>query len=313
MTSEGGLPDVSLRLMEIFAAMMRCATTVEAAEQLRISQPAVSAGLRQLETQLGLTLFERTGRRLQPTAEARALHEEIRPIFSLMRGFSQRARDMKLGMAGRLKVIATPPLGYSVAPVALRRFLENRPDVSVAFDVRRMQQVKEAVQSGQADIGLALDHDRDVAVNTDVLQRAHMVALVPRGGALADKANLTALDLQDQPLVGLEMASNMGQLVRTAYEQVGATYAPRIEVRYCATATVLAAQHLGVTVVDPYSATTHATDALVCKPFLPACEVKAVMYTRRGVPHSGLLHSFMSDLRAAFADTDLLIAELHGA
>ena len=139
MTAEAGLPDVSLRLLEIFAAMMRCATTVEAAEQLRISQPAVSAGLRQLENQLGLTLFERTGRRLQPTAEARSLYEEIRPIFSLMRGFSQRARDMQLGMAGRLKVIATPPLGYSVAPVALRRLLEDRPDVSVAFDVRRLE------------------------------------------------------------------------------------------------------------------------------------------------------------------------------
>ena len=309
MTTEPGLPDVSLRLLEIFAAMMRCATTVEAAEQLRISQPAVSAGLRQLETQLGLTLFERTGRRLQPTAEAKALYDEIRPVFALMRGFSQRARDMKLGMAGRLKVIATPPLGYSVAPVALRRFLEARPDVSVAFDVRRLEQVKDAVQSGQADIGLAIDHDRQTTVNVDVLQRAHMVALVPKGSPLAAKPHLTALDLQAEPLVGLEMGSNLGQLVRKAYEQVGATYAPRIEVRYCATATALAAQHLGVTVVDPYSATTHATDALVCKPFLPACEVKAVMYTRRGVPYSGLLHSFMSDLRAAFADSDLLIAE----
>lgn len=309
MTAADGLPDVSLRLLEIFAAMMRCATTVEAAEQLRISQPAVSAGLRQLENQLGLTLFERTGRRLQPTAEARSLYEEIRPIFSLMRGFSQRARDMQLGMAGRLKVIATPPLGYSVAPVALRRLLEDRPDVSVAFDVRRLEQVKDAVQSGQADIGLALDHDRHATLNSDVLHRAHMVALVPRGSPLADRPNLTALDLQDQPLVGLERDSNMGQLVRKAYEQVGASHTPRIEVRYCATATVLAAQHLGVTVVDPYSASTHATDALVCKPFLPACEVKAVMYTRRGVPHSGLLHSFMADLRAAFADSDLLIAE----
>ena len=70
------MPDVSLRLLEIFAAMMRCSTTVETAEFLGVSQPAVSAGLRQLENQLGITLFERTGRRLQPTAEARDLFEE---------------------------------------------------------------------------------------------------------------------------------------------------------------------------------------------------------------------------------------------
>jgi len=309
MSPDPGLPDVSLRLLEIFAAMMRCATTVEAAEQLRISQPAVSAGLRHLETQLGLPLFERTGRRLLPTAEAKSLYEEIRPIFSLMRGFSQRARDMKLGMAGRLKVIATPPLGYSVAPIALRNFLKARPNVSVAFDVRRLDQVKDAVQSGQADIGLAIDHNRPLALNVNVLQRAHMVALVPKSSLLAEKPHLTALDLQTEPMIGLEAASNLGQLARKAYEQAGAIYAPRIEVRYCATAAALAAQQLGVTVVDPYSATSHSTGALVRKPFLPACEVQAVMYTRRGVPHTGLLHSFMSDLRAAFADCDLLIAE----
>lgn len=245
MTSDPGLPDVSLRLLEIFATMMRCATTVEAAEQLRISQPAVSSGLRQLETQLGLTLFERTARRLQPTAEAKALYDEIRPVFGLMRGFSQRARDMKLGMAGRLKVIATPPLGYSVVPAALRRFLEARPDVSIAFDVRRLEQVKDAVQSGQADIGLAIDHDRHASVGVDVLQRAHMIALVPRNSPLADKPHLTALELQSEPMVGLDAGSNLGQLVRKAYEQVGAAYTPRIEVRYCATAAALAAQHLG--------------------------------------------------------------------
>ena len=307
--SAGGLPDVSLRLLEIFAAMMRCATTVEAAEQLKISQPAVSAGLRQLESQLGLTLFERTGRRLQPTAEAKALYDEARPIFSLMRGFTQRARDMQMGMAGRLKVIATPPLGYSIAPVALRRFLDARPDVSVTFDVRRLEQVRYAVQSGQADIGLGIDHDRHGTVTVDVLHRAHMVALVPRDSALARQPNVTARDLDGLPMVGLEGASNLGQVVRKAYDMQGVAYTPRIEVRYCATAAVLASQHLGVTVVDPYSAATHMTDAVVPKPFLPASEVTAVMYTRRGVPHSGLLHSFMSDLRAAVADSDLLFKQ----
>lgn len=55
-------PDISLRLLEIFGAMMRCETTVEAAEQLGISQPAVSNGIRQLENQLGVTLFERLHR-----------------------------------------------------------------------------------------------------------------------------------------------------------------------------------------------------------------------------------------------------------
>ncbi len=94
-------PDISLRLLEIFGAMMRCETTVEAAEQLGISQPAVSNGIRQLESQLGVTLFERLHRRLQPTEEALLLFEDVRPVFSMLRSFSTRARSMRNGLSGR--------------------------------------------------------------------------------------------------------------------------------------------------------------------------------------------------------------------
>lgn len=295
------LPEVSLRLLEIFSAMMRCGTTVETADQLDISQPAVSAGLRQLEKQLGLSLFERTGRRLVPTAEARELFEEIRPVFGLMRGFALRARDMKLGLTGRLRVVATPPLGHSVAPMALRRLLRDGPNLSISFEVLRFSDVIEAVHNGQADVGLALAQDRSDQVNFELLQRAHMVALVPRDSLLAARDHLTPADLADQPMIGLSEDSSLGRLVRAGFAHVGVDYLPRIEVRYCQTATMLAAEELGVTVVDPYSARSHAP-SLVSRPFLPVCEVHAALFTRRGVPHTGLTHRFISLLRSCLSE-----------
>jgi len=129
MARSENLPEVSLRLLEIFAAMMRAATTIEAAEILQVSQPAVSAGIRQLEVQLGITLFERSGRRLSPTAEARQLYDEIRPMFSMIRGFSQRARDIRLGLSGRLRVMYefNRPLGNHPRTLVARPWLRNRP------------------------------------------------------------------------------------------------------------------------------------------------------------------------------------------
>ena len=295
------LPNISLRMLEIFATMMRCSTTVETADVLRISQPAVSAGLRQLEGQLGITLFERTARRMVPTAEARELYEEIRPMFGIIRGFSVRARDLRLGMAGRLRVMSTPPLGNSVAPLALERLLRGGPDVSVSFDVRRLEGVLEAVQTGIADIGLALTQDRFDTVSMELLQRTHMVALVPAASPLAAQPHITPADLESLPMVGLEQDSNLGQLVRTAFDQAGVTYAPRVEVRYCETAAVLAKSGLGVAIVDPYSARIHRQD-LVERPFLPLCEVHAVLFTRRGVPQSSLMHRFIAQLRTSLAE-----------
>jgi len=297
-------PEISLRLLEIFGAMMRCETTVEAAAQLGISQPAVSIGLRQLEDQLGVTLFERLHRRLQPTEEALLLFEEVRPVFGLLRSFSARARDIRRGMSGRLKIIATPPLGHTVAPVALRNFLADRPDVSVSYDVRRLEHVIDAVQSGAADLGLALALDRHPAVHVELLSRGHMVAVVPVTLPLAAKTVIAAADLVKCGFVGLEAESRMGQILRTAFELDGVTYDPRVEVRYCSTAAVLAGTGIGAAVIDPYSAAFHSSPDMVQRPFQPPSEVSAVMITRKGVPRSRLLHAFIAELKLAIIAFD---------
>jgi DNA-binding transcriptional LysR family regulator len=301
MSESSAKSDISIRLLEIFDATMRCGTTVEAAEQLGISQPAVSNGIRQLEAQTGVTLFERLHRRLQPTEEAVALHEDIKPIFGLLRGFASRAQDMRQGISGRLRVIATPPLGHTVAPLAMRRFLKDRKGVSVAYDVRRLEHVVEAVQSGNADLGLALGLDRHMAVNVEVLARTHMVAVLPKGQE-TDGNTVTAGTLADSDFIGLEIESRLGQMVRSAFERDGAAYNPRVEVRYCATAAVLVAAGIANAVIDPYTAAFNRSIGIVERSFLPPIEVVAVLITRKGIPRSRLQHAFISEMRKALSD-----------
>ncbi len=76
---------LNLRQLEIFREVIRCQTTVGAAEALAISQPAVSNAIRQIESQLGIPLFDRVGNRLVPTDEAREVMRGSEPIFSLYR------------------------------------------------------------------------------------------------------------------------------------------------------------------------------------------------------------------------------------
>ncbi|MCX8998366.1 LysR family transcriptional regulator [Rhizobiaceae bacterium BDR2-2] len=296
-------PDVSLRLLEIFDAIMRCETTVEAAEQLGISQPAVSTGLRQLEAQTGVTLFERLHRRLQPTAEAVALYEDIKPVFGLVRGFATRARDIRQGISGRLRIMSTPPLGHTVAPLAMRRFLKERPEVSFAYDVRRLEHVIEAVQGGAADLGLALALERHPAVNVEILARTHMVALLPAETEVSG-TTVGAHSLSGSDFIGLEMESRMGTLVRNAFDRDSAPYHPRVEVRYCSTAAVLVAAGIGAAVVDPYTAAFQNGSAVIERSFLPPIEVTVAMLTRKGVPRSRLLHAFISEMKKALVDFD---------
>jgi len=307
--NEPELPQpTSMRLLEIFAAMMGNRTTVATAEVLGISQPAVSAGLRQLETQLGLTLFERTGRHLEPTFEARHLYEEIRPLFGIMRSFSMRARDLRAGKVGRLRVIATPPPGYSIAPVALRRFLATHPDVTVSYDVRRLNNVVHAVETGQADIGIGLVGGKIPSVNNEEIGRGQMVALLPSDHPLAQRAAIDVRDFGAETFVGIERESNLGQLIADIFESAHVIYHPQLETRYCQTAAALVAEGVGVSIVDQWSAQPyvgkapgkdglHGQAGLVIRPLVHPSEIRCMVFTRRGVPHSQLLKDFMEELR----------------
>ncbi|MBL8669235.1 MAG: LysR family transcriptional regulator, partial [Alphaproteobacteria bacterium] len=73
---------MNLRQLEIFRAVMLAGTATAAARQLGIAQPAVSKHLRQMEARLGLALFDRAGKRLVPTADARALLDHAERLFA---------------------------------------------------------------------------------------------------------------------------------------------------------------------------------------------------------------------------------------
>lgn len=294
--------EISLRLLEIFAATMRNGTTVEAAEALGISQPAVSAGLKQLELQLGIVLFERTSRRMVPTTEADALFAEIRPMFSMLQGFNQTARDIRQGLRGRLRIIATPPIGHTLAPRALKRFLAERPGLSVAFDVRRLEHVLDAVQSGSADLGIAITLERYPTLNSEVLHETHMVALIAEGSDLARQSHVTAADISKEPFIGLQVDSRLGGLLRAAFVQEGLVYLPQIEVRYVSTAAELVNQGLGNAIVDPFTAHFSAHPNISIRPFVPACPIRVTLLTRRGVPRSQLLHAFVAAIKPLFSE-----------
>lgn len=297
-----GGPELPLRLLEVFAALMRERTTVRAAEALGVSQPSVSAALAALEERLGFALFERRNRRLVPTAEALSLHREIEPVFVMLDGVEARVRDLRSGSAGRLRLLATPPLGHTVAPVALRRFLDGRSQVSVDYDVRRADSVIEAVAFGAADVGLLLGADNRTDVEAEVIEAAAMVALVPPDHALADAPHVGPADAAAAGFVGLHAASRLGRLLRGAFVEAGAPYAPRVEVRYCHTAAVLAEAGLGIAVVDRFTAGFVDRRALVSRPFLPAISAPCTLLTRKDAPPSRLVAAFAEEVRRAVRD-----------
>lgn len=294
---------MNLRQIELLRAVVRCETTVRAAQELGLSQPAVSNAIKHLESQVGFPLFERVNNRLFPTAEARTLYEESEPIFTLHAALEARVQDIKENRAGHIRIIATPPLGYGVLPAALRNFLVKRPKVRVSFDVRRFEHVLESVENGTAELGFVMGLDDDRGLDAEAFFTGDMVCVMRPDHPLAARAAITPQDLLEAPYIALEQGTRMGTIVRRAFAQADVPFRFSVEVRYCNSACVLAESGVGVAVVDPLSPVFSGHYDLVIRPFSPASRVTASAVRSRKRPISRAAEAFLREVRLVAAET----------
>lgn len=288
---------MNLRQLEILRAVIRHRTTVAAADELALSQPAISNALKAMEAQAGFALFERVNNRLFPTTEAMALYKESDAIFALHAKLENRVRDLRENRTGHLSIVATPPLAYSIIPPALSSFLRRRQQTRVFFDVRRYEGIIEGVTSRVAELGFALGLSHHPGIAYEVVHTGEMVCVLPPKHPLAERPVIAASDLVGLPFIGLERGTRLGEAVRESFAQAGAPFQPTVEVRYCNTACVLAAAGVGVAVVDPFSPRQGGSHDLIVRPFAPKTVAVAYMLWSEAEPLSRLAKAFLNEVR----------------
>ena len=122
---------IDLRRLQTFVAVSEQGTVSKAALLLRITQPALSRQLRNLQDELGVKLFERVGRRLLLTGEGDQFLADCRSLLSHAASIRERAQSLRSGDTGVLKVAASPQMIENVFPSFLRRYAARYPRVQV--------------------------------------------------------------------------------------------------------------------------------------------------------------------------------------
>ncbi len=290
---------MTLRQLEILRSIIRHRTTVAAGRHLALSQPAISNAVKLMEAQAGFPLFERVNNRLFPTREAQILYEDAEAIFALHGSLENRVRDLRESKAGHLRIVSTPPLGHSVLPVALRRFMTQRPKVRVFFDVRRFEGVLKSVDSNITELGFALGLGEQPGVSGETVFAGEMVCVFQPDHPLAGKAFVTPHDLAGKSFIALERGTRLGEAVRDSFTHAQCKFDFTVEVRYCNTACVLAESGVGAAVVDPFSPFSGASQALAVRPFRPATPAIASAAWSRSRPLSRLAQAFLAEVRIA--------------
>lgn len=255
---------MNLRQVEAFRLVMLTGKMTAAAELMAITQPAVSRLIRDFEIDLKLKLFERRGNQLIPTPEATTLLREVERAYVGLKRIRAFAEEIGRQNAGMLRIAVMPALANGIMPRYLARFLKDRPNIHVSLSGIPSTMAIEAVASGQADLGFAdgpldrpgfLTESRPVAAVV-AMQEGHRLAASPR---------IRPTDLEGEHMITLEPGTLFAMRVEVAL--AGIHRASTIETKLSHTALTLVSEGVGITIIDPSSASDYQNRGVVVRPF----------------------------------------------
>ena len=209
------------RQLAAFCAVVERRSFSQAADQLGVTQPAVSLQIRSLEQRLGQQLLDRSGRRVEPTEAGLRLYRGAQRLLVLEQQLLEELGEEAEGeLKGRLEIGASTGPGGSVLPVLLGEFQELHPQVHVALTVSDTHTVIEQVGRRELELGVVGASGRHRGVSFEPFYRDEVVLAVPAGHKRAGKS-LTLEELKAEPLVLMQDGAGIRQMIDDELRELG--------------------------------------------------------------------------------------------
>ncbi|WP_158971640.1 LysR family transcriptional regulator [Chachezhania sediminis] len=245
---------LSLRQLEVFREVVRRGSISAAAHSLGIAQPSVSNTVRRLEDVLGVKLFIRTASGLRPTVIGQQVFDASNPTLAALEHLSETVMEVVRGGHIVFRMGATPSVANALGPRVLALFARHRPATRLRLDTISMKQVRDYLLVGEGDCAVTIVPMDDPAFVTQRLSSVGMTCVVPRDHRLAAQDDISAADLDGEPLIYLHPRSPY--LENFAALLAGAGVQPRIaiEARFTNTAPQLIREGFGIAPIDELTA-----------------------------------------------------------
>jgi DNA-binding transcriptional LysR family regulator len=201
------------RQLAAFCAVVERRSFSQAAEQLGVTQPAVSLQIRSLEQRLGRQLLDRSGRRVEPTEAGQLLYRAAQRLLALEEQLLQELGEEGEGeLTGRLEIGASTGPGSTLVPVVLAEFQQLHPGIRVALTVSDTQAVVEQVARRELELGVVGAVRRQRGVTFEPFFRDEVVLVVPEGHRRAGKT-MTLDELKEEPLVLMQEGAGVRHVI----------------------------------------------------------------------------------------------------
>jgi len=218
------------RQLAAFCAVVERGSFSQAAERLRVTQPAVSLQVKALEERLGQRLLDRSGRRVEPTEAGFRLYRAAQRVLAAEEQLLADVADRDGAVRGRLTIGASTGPGGRLVPLLLCEFADAYPEVEIALSISDTQRVIEQVADRELELGIVGAARRVRGIRYEPLARDEIVLAVPAGHRLAGRT-VDAAELEAERLLEMQEGAGVRQVVEEELRREGVRLRPgaRIE------------------------------------------------------------------------------------
>jgi DNA-binding transcriptional LysR family regulator len=241
--------NLKLRQLAGFVAAARLGSFSAAARELAMTQPAFSQLIRELETALGVRLFERTTRRMELSDAGRRLLPMVERPLDDLKDAAALIREFSTGRRGRMVFASLPSVAFGFALRALALFKSRFPDIAVRMIEDQNLDLIEKVLHREVDFGIGILAATHRELSFRQLMVDELLAVFPLRHRYAAKRRLTWGDLEGEPLVLLPRRSSVREMVDAALVRSGVGAEPAYEVANMVTAMGMARAGMAVTIM----------------------------------------------------------------
>ena len=289
---------MEIRQLRYFLDIAHTEHLTQSAQNLFVTQSTLSHGLRQLEDELGLALFERLGRGLKLSQAGAQFRVHATRALKEVEAGRMALADLSGLQAGTLTVGAIPTFLNTVAPAAVAAFSEAYPKVTVEVRELRAGPLEDQLLGGELDLGIAFHPTAHAELETDPLFDERLLLVVGPAHSWSARRQVAMKALAGLPLALLPRSFATRKLIDEGLRQAGVQPTVRVEVA-SVESLIAVCRHGTLASIVPERAARQASGVTVLSLTAPSIVRHAGLLWRRGASRSTAAREFADRLRIA--------------
>lgn len=259
---------MNIKQVRAFLAVAQSMSFANAANQLHLSQPALSLSIKSLEESLGGKLLTRTTRSIALTSEGEALLPIARRLLAQWENAEDEMKQRFALQLGKITIASMPSFAASLLPKAIRNYHASYPNIQVAIDDVLSDVVVEMVRNNQVELGISFEPVGLLKLAFYPLYDDRFIAILPKNHPLEVHESITWEALLEYDFITLQRPSSVRTMIEKTLSDANIELNVAFDAHQLATVGRMVSEGMGVAVVPALCRQQTIEQGAVCRPVI---------------------------------------------